>query len=249
MSFSVARPSRGASTSKNGALAASEHRVRNGVVRREKTRRRLLKAAISVFAEKGIDTPSIDDFIQAAGVARGTFYNYFSTTRELLDAVTAEVSNVVVSGIEAAVSPIQNPLERLSCAALLYMHLGVDLPDWGAFVMHTGMRNEAVGKMVDVYLPRDLELARRAGDVSYPSVRAARDLLFASVNQAVISVNSGAEKREHLRHMLVLILCAVGVNSDTAESLSRMELPTVDLDIELFGQPSREGKRLGSLAA
>lgn len=233
MPTSAARPSRDVSTLKKSALVASaDHRIRNGAVRREKTRRRLLKAALTVFAEKGIDAPLIDDFINAAGVARGTFYNYFSTTRELLDAVTVELSDTVVSGIEAAVSPIQNPLERLSCAALLYMQLGVDSPDWGAFVIHTGMRNEAVGKLVDVYLPRDLELARQAGDVRYPSVRAARDLFFACSNQAVISVNSGLESRDHLRDILVLVLRAVGVSPGIAESLSRMKLPRVQLDFD-----------------
>lgn len=235
MPTSVARTSRGAPKPKNGTVVAvADHRIHNGVVRREKTRRNLLKTAMTVFAEKGIDAPLIDDFISAAGVARGTFYNYFSTTRELLDAVTSELCNVVASGIEAVVSPIQNPLERLSCACLLYMHLGVDLPDWGMFVMHTGIRNEAVGQMVDVFLPRDLELARLAGDVRYPSVRAARDLLFACVSQAIISVNSRNEDREHLRHMLVLGLCAVGVSAETAESLSQMKLPAVELDVDLF---------------
>ena len=46
-------------------------------------RLRIIEAALRVFAEKGPDVAVIDDFIHAAGVARGTFYNHFRTTEDL----------------------------------------------------------------------------------------------------------------------------------------------------------------------
>ena len=58
----------------------SDHRTRVGRQRRARTQARILEAAFEVFARKGPDAPVIDDFIQAAGVARGTFYNHFRTT-------------------------------------------------------------------------------------------------------------------------------------------------------------------------
>ncbi|MFD2272333.1 TetR/AcrR family transcriptional regulator [Undibacterium arcticum] len=56
--------------------------------------------------KKGPDLPVIDDFIAAAGVARGTFYNYFNTTSELLAAVTGEMSDEVLSIIDPEVFEI-----------------------------------------------------------------------------------------------------------------------------------------------
>jgi hypothetical protein len=47
------------------------YQTRVGALRREKTRNRLIESALGVFAEKGPDAPLIDDFIAAAGVARG----------------------------------------------------------------------------------------------------------------------------------------------------------------------------------
>lgn len=216
------------------APVPQDHRVRTGALRREQTRRKLLAAAMAVFAEKGADAPLIDDFIAAAGVARGTFYNYFSTPQELLDAVTAELSDAILASIDRVVLAIADPLQRMACGCLLYMHLGVDVPHWGMFMMGTGFRSEAAGKLVDVYLPRDLELARRAGEVDYPSVQAARDLMFASVKQAILSVNSGNAPREHLRDMLALGLRGIGVSPERAAQLRRMPLPEVDLP-EGFG--------------
>ena len=213
-----------------------DHRVRTGALRREQTRRKLLTAAMAVFAEKGVDAPLIDDFIAAAGVARGTFYNYFSTPQELLDAVTAELSDAILANIERVVLGIADPLQRMACGCLLYMQLGVDLPHWGMFMMGTGFRSEAAGKLVDVYLPRDLELARRAGEVDYSSLRAARDLMFASVKQAILSVHAGSAPREHLRDMLAMSLRGIGVSPERAAELRRMPLPEVELP-EGFGWP------------
>jgi AcrR family transcriptional regulator len=211
--------------------------VRTGALRREQTRRRMLSAAMQVFAEKGPDAPLIDDFIAAAGVARGTFYNYFKTTQELLDAVTSELSDTILAAIDQEVIKIRDPLQRLATGCLLYMHIGVDLPNWGAFVMRTGFRSQAVGKLVDVYMPRDLESARKAGKLEYPSSRAARDLMFSCVNQAILSVINGQAPREHLRQTLALGLRGVGAAPALADALSQADLPAVVLpDLSLEGK-------------
>lgn len=209
--------------------ATENHRTRTGALRREQTRRKLLSAAMRVFAQKGPDAPLIDDFIAAAGVARGTFYNYFSTTQELLDAVTSELSDAILGEIDKVVLRIDDPIRRLATGCLLYMHIGVDVPIWGAFVMRTGFRSQSVGKLVDVYMPRDLELARNAGELDFVSLRAARDLVFAGVNQATLTVMHGHAPRSHLRDVLALALGGVGATPGLAEELSQIDLPTVAL--------------------
>ncbi len=51
----------------------------------------LVRAAREVFAEKGYHPASVGDIIEAAGVARGTFYNHFESKREIFAAVLAEL--------------------------------------------------------------------------------------------------------------------------------------------------------------
>ena len=50
--------------------------------RGERTRRRLLEAAESVFAELGYHDASIVKITEAAGVGQGTFYLYFASKKE-----------------------------------------------------------------------------------------------------------------------------------------------------------------------
>lgn len=57
------------------------------VLDKETRRQQLLDAAIAVFARKGYGATSIEDIIQEAGVARGTFYLYFAGKKEIFLAV------------------------------------------------------------------------------------------------------------------------------------------------------------------
>ncbi|MFH1149146.1 MAG: TetR/AcrR family transcriptional regulator [Actinomycetota bacterium] len=50
---------------------------------REERRERIMKAAATVFASKGFESSTITDIIQAAGVARRTFYNYFESKKDV----------------------------------------------------------------------------------------------------------------------------------------------------------------------
>jgi AcrR family transcriptional regulator len=109
-------------------MDASEenYQSRVGAARREKTRNRLIETALGVFAEKGPDLPIIDDFIAAAGVARGTFYNYFRTTGELLVAVAGESSDQVLGVIDPLVLAEADPVRRLVVGSGRIHHAGGD---------------------------------------------------------------------------------------------------------------------------
>jgi AcrR family transcriptional regulator len=84
----------------------TDHRTRVGRERRERTQARIIEAALRVFAEKGPDAPIIDDFIKAAGVARGTFYNYYQSTEELLEATAKWLQDDLIVSIEAEIGSL-----------------------------------------------------------------------------------------------------------------------------------------------
>jgi AcrR family transcriptional regulator len=80
---------------------------------RESRRKEVLKCALSVFSEKGYHDTSITDIIEAAGIARGTFYLYFDNKRaifeELLDSFMARIAGALrrVSLDEGAPPPVE----------------------------------------------------------------------------------------------------------------------------------------------
>lgn len=82
--------------------------------RRESRRGALVDAAFGVFMDKGVTASSVDDIVGAAGVAKGTFYLYFKTKDDAVNAVAERVVEGVADTVEtAAATPGLSPVERL----------------------------------------------------------------------------------------------------------------------------------------
>jgi AcrR family transcriptional regulator len=62
-------------------------------------RAQILDASRQVFAERGFHRASVSDIIAAAGVARGTFYNYFESKRAVFRAVLEDVMDAVAGAV------------------------------------------------------------------------------------------------------------------------------------------------------
>ncbi len=58
---------------------------------KEERRKQLLEAAIWAFGHKGYHRAQVSDIIKKAKVARGTFYLYFESKREIFDAIITDL--------------------------------------------------------------------------------------------------------------------------------------------------------------
>lgn len=58
---------------------------------KEKTKQKILEAAKKVFSEKGYNAAGVSDIIESAGVARGTFYLYFKSKRDVFSALIEHI--------------------------------------------------------------------------------------------------------------------------------------------------------------
>jgi AcrR family transcriptional regulator len=82
--------------------------------RRESRKGALVDAAFGVFMDKGVAASSVDDIVAAAGVAKGTFYLYFQTKDDAVNAVAERIVDGVAGIFEAtAAKPGLSPVERL----------------------------------------------------------------------------------------------------------------------------------------
>jgi AcrR family transcriptional regulator len=117
------RPERTASgriskTQPNAKLRRAEKAV--------ETRNALLRAAAKVVGEHGYSEASIARITREAGLAEGTFYLYFKTRQELLEAVLPFVGESLTSFIQAQVKGSATALEveeRSFRAAFEYLRL------------------------------------------------------------------------------------------------------------------------------
>jgi AcrR family transcriptional regulator len=202
------------------------HRVRVGAQRREKTRLKLLESALAVFADKGPDEAVIEDFIAAAGVSRGTFYNHFRTTGELLLALSSSMSDEVLAIVDPIVLQVDDPVARFATGTRLYMHMALRYPLWGSFITRVGTRIAARGQLIDVYLTRDLTLALQKRRVSIDNVLIGRDLVLGSIFYGIETMLTEPTRDHHPEHLMRCVLIGLGLDPEEAQAIAFMPLPT-----------------------
>ena len=204
-----------------------DHRVRVGAERREKTRMRLLQSALGVFSEKGPDAAVIDDVIVAAGVSRGTFYNHFKTTHELLLALATSMSDEVLAVVDPVVLTFSDPVQRFSAGTRLYMQMALRYPTWGRFITSVGTRIATRGQLIDEYLTRDLTIAVGSKRVMVTDVLVARDIVLGSIFYGIETMLTEPTHAHHAEQLVATFLRGMGVAPKEADTIAFMPLPEV----------------------
>ena len=86
--------------------------------RRKQTRQRLMDAAVTVFAEKGIEGASVEEISEAAGFTRGAFYSNFDSKDDLCFALLRAIAEQFLESVRVTVEQIAD-IEPLDQVALL----------------------------------------------------------------------------------------------------------------------------------
>jgi TetR/AcrR family transcriptional regulator, fatty acid metabolism regulator protein len=90
--------------------------------RTEDKRKRILEAAVKVFARKGYFAARVSEIAKKAGVADGTIYLYFRNKEDILVKLFDEVMAAHVQQVRAAVRALPTTEQRLR--AIAERHLG-----------------------------------------------------------------------------------------------------------------------------
>jgi len=78
-------------------------------MQREERREQVLRSAMEVFAHKGYHATSVGDIIKRAQIARGTFYLYFETKRQIFEAILEMALQGLVSRLHRIELSPQSP--------------------------------------------------------------------------------------------------------------------------------------------
>lgn len=201
-----------------GSRAPPGHRTRVGQERRARTLERILAAAVEVFGRDTYATPVIDEFIRAAGLSRGTFYNYFKSTEELLQATSGWLEDRLVTAITDAMVNTKDPGERLCIGLRLWLNTAELDPIFCAFVARQRWRGEQVEREVT----KDLRAGLRMGILQSSSLESARDLFMGAAREAMVRMSAGPVGTAYSPEVVRLILRGLGMSeADVAKSLKR----------------------------
>ncbi|GBD07402.1 Fatty acid metabolism regulator protein [bacterium HR21] len=111
-----------------------------GRVNRDIRREQLLEAAATVFARKGYHATRIAEIAHAAGVAKGTVYEYFPTKEELfyalLDSWLGQFERELLRRLEGIADPLQRADVVREAAVLFYRQHASHAPIFLEFWAH-----------------------------------------------------------------------------------------------------------------
>ena len=195
--------------------------------RRARTRERLLDAAESVIADKGFQAASIEDFVSAAGVSRGTFYNYYPTIAALMHDINMRVSGDIDRQLDRLETAIEDPVARLAAA----------LHTVAAAVQSNPVRAWLALQLAGSNLPRAHVFEDRFAAIYREAVALGRfrpidmtsawTLSFGAMRMAQRDLIAGAAAPTQTIEVVALILTAFGVPFEDAEQISRLEAMAV----------------------
>jgi AcrR family transcriptional regulator len=140
----------------------------------------LVAAAAKVFERKGYSKATVSEIVKEAGVAQGTFYIYFHSKEEALDAVAEHILKDIIIILVSISRSDRTAIEKVQELLKTWFELGTtpgplleELHDSEYAPLHDRMAHMAVKKM----LPPMIEIieqgvAEGTMDVLYPEVTA-----------------------------------------------------------------------------
>jgi AcrR family transcriptional regulator len=200
-------------------------RAEIGARRRSRTRARLLLAARQLFGRESGRTTRVEDICETAGIARGTFYNYFPTFEAMQAALFEELSARFDRSVHAAFAQLAGPAERTAAAIRFYLRHVVEDREWGWGMVNTGM---GVGFFHATVSDRVLETIQdgiAAGEFTIASAAAGRDILLGAGLAAAITLLHDEGAEQHIQTVAAGVLLALGTPAERAGQLARMPLP------------------------
>lgn len=204
------------------------HRTRVAAERREKTRARLLESALHVFSRKGPQAV-IDDVIAQAGMARGSFYNYFRTNEELLAALASELNNELIRAIDPLVLGLDDPAERVARGARMQLHAITQFPYLGAFISRLPFPTANSSLLGLRFLTRDIAHGIAAQRFRQIQPRVAIDLVAGVVLSAAYALACEPLAADYPEQSVCQMLQGLGVDGAEAQRIVVLPLPELSL--------------------
>jgi len=193
--------------------------------RRESRREALVDAAFGVFMDKGVASSSVDDIVKAAGVAKGTFYLYFQTKDDAINAVAERVVDGVAEVVEtAAATPGLSPVDRLLSLGRSVGQVGTEPNERELIDVFHRPANRAVHdrlaeRILDRLIPTVESIVAdgiASGQFADQDPRLAAGLVLATFTSLHDLVGSGASVERVTSELNVFILRGLGYGQEGA---------------------------------
>jgi AcrR family transcriptional regulator len=204
-----------------------------------RTRHRIHRAAMHLFAQKGATELSVSELAAAAGVARGTVYNQLAARGT---ALFEEVAEHIVSDMSGRMALVFDDVDdyavRMSHGLRFYVRRAHQEPDWGRFFARFAYSGGPLQRMWEGGPGANLRHGMETGRYTLRrgQTRAALGMIAGGVLSAMAAVLEGEVTwRIAGTDTAELLLIALGVERKEARAIATAPLPPLPDLADLSG--------------
>jgi AcrR family transcriptional regulator len=211
-------------------LETVNFRTRTGQVRRAKTRARILTTAFALFDEQGLQNVTVEDVRALAGLARGSFYNYFPTYDHMLRELGAQISLQINREQSERFDSVENFVERMWCHLRYFILRGGSDRSCAEILIRITPLLGPLNDSMRIRAEQELRACIRKKIIRVPSSSVALDLGYGLGSVMVRRVSEHGIKIKDIGAAGLLFMRALGVSEREAQRISDLPLPQMPAD-------------------
>lgn len=187
--------------------------------RRQSTRRRILEAAVQVFAERGYHDAAVDDIVRVSGTSKGAVYFHFPNKQGIFLALAEFLAGQLIERMDTAIASERGGIAKVDAALRTVLQ---------AFSSHRNLARilliEVVGRGSDPKLlalrarlvgtiKRHLDRAVEEGSIPVQDTEVAAMVWLGAINEVVtrwLHSDSADPLERYLPPLRLLLLRSVG---------------------------------------
>ncbi len=191
--------------------------------RRRKTRDALLAAGHKLMAARSIDALAIDDIVQAAGVAKGSFYNHFEGKDDFATTIRDEIRCDVEASIKQVNAGVEDPARRVVRSVSIYVNYILESAERASVMRRLISGSVSADSPLNEGVVSDITAGLRSGRFIVPSVQAGALFVMGACQ---VSLMEAAEEPSRAvtititQQLCALLLRGLGLAFGEAELLS-----------------------------
>ena len=163
-----------------------------------------------LLAERPLKSLTVDAIVDAASVAKGTFYYHFQSIDELAAAVGAKLGESFDEMLTPARLQVSDPVERLSFAFTQFLERAISDTGWARLVVQSSQSATDFGLGVRANLKADISKAISQGRLNVRDVELAADIVIGIWLQVTRGILERGAQRELTSQAVEAVLRALG---------------------------------------
>jgi AcrR family transcriptional regulator len=187
--------------------------------KRTRTRAALLTSLQELLLDPDVPAVSVPLVVGRAGTAQGTFYNYFDSLPEAIDAVGGLILAEHTRVLAVVTSGAADTAEIVARSARQMLMLFVHRPEVGRLIFDSGLPVDRFATGLRGHLHHDLQLGIAQGDFSVSNFDVASTVYTGTMLGTCLDLHRGQLSADAIPDILGHLLRALGVSARKAQRL------------------------------